>query len=47
MGGRRFGSRVLMKFRIDFALVESSDFCNTPDMRLFMKEKAPQCMNDG
>lgn len=47
MGGRRFGSRVLMRFRIDLALVESSDFSNTPDMRLFMMDKTSQCMNDG
>lgn len=40
MGGRRFGSRVLMRFRIDLALVESSDFIsNTPDMRLLRVEK--------
>lgn len=39
MGGRRFGSRVLMRFRIDLALVESSDFSNTPDMRLLRVEK--------
>lgn len=47
MGGRRFGSRVLMRFRIDLALVEFSDFSNTPDMRLFMLDKTSRCMNDG
>lgn len=39
MGGRRFGSRVLMRFRIDLALVEFSDVSNTPDMRLLRVEK--------
>lgn len=45
MGERRFGSRVLMRFRIDLALVEFSDFSNTPDMRL-LRPQGGENIND-